>query len=87
MLPFASHIPNNELMIGFVCVKIQETLRTCRTSSVPHSPALRVRGALLVKCQREAKEGAMVPQLVQCVSSIQVEALGMTEEGQHTPEE
>ena len=39
-----------------------------------HSPALRLWGKLLVKCKRETKKGAMVPKLMQCVSSIQVKA-------------
>lgn len=63
-----------------------ETHRTHRTSSVPHShsPALRVWITLLVKRKREAKEGARVSQLMQCVSSIQVKAPDLSQKGQHT---
>lgn len=63
-----------------------ETHRTHRTSSVPHShsPALRVWITLLVKRKREAKEGARVSQLMQCVSSIQVKAPDLSRKGQHT---
>lgn len=44
------------------------------SAAFTHSPALRLWGTLLMKCKRETKEGATVSQLVQSVSSIQVEA-------------
>lgn len=44
------------------------------SAALTHSPALRLWGKLLVKCKRETKKGAMVSQLMQRVSSIQVKA-------------
>lgn len=52
-----------------------------------HSPALRLRGKLLVERQGEAKKSAIVPQLVQRVRGVEVEAARLAAEAQQSPEE
>lgn len=52
-----------------------------------HSPALRLRGELLMECEGEAKKSAIVSQLVQRVRGVEVEAPHLARETQQSPEE
>lgn len=58
-----------------------------RQRMLAHSPALRLRGKLLVERQGEAKKSAIVPQLVQRVRGVEVEAARLAAEAQQSPEE